>query len=735
MIVLFLGLSSVSGVLSGKESLKIISTVGHNIWNLCEASLSAGSHQSEFIGATYDGKIVAYNLDGTLLWEIDREVFAFDLAVRDINNDGLDEIFAALSDGQLLAVDAKGKVLFCKQITNGLPLYEVAVWETEDEFRIVSGGVSGYMYHLNVEGEVLNEKKEPFLGVIRFLTNVKFSENDQEYLLASSGNIRNSAVICWASPGEAVWKSYQNEIVQDENIFWNQLDKIRESMTIFPITKKNNEAIAVKFGGGKLQPFLSPRRSKGAGERRPGMISYDRHGDCKIDSLKNLENFDLFDYEESYQKYCMYISRGIDYKGKSCAVVLCGDRLILVDKQGNVLKAATASQGFSSLGIICRNKKQYILLGGAPNGDDRVYLLPLMSKWKKELENIPPGGLQEEISSFIGEVSQRIDTAPHSGIIEQAPTDIIVRMYRINTLEDINFYKEHIRDFLSYYKTNFPSPAIRYGVDLWIGRGSGRQMTEEELLDFFLFMEENDCYFNIFVSHGCNFGPSNTWFIPVSLAKKIASVAPTSFMGLYSGEDEHFNTFPTWFSEYWTPMIDLADKTGIDVYMKEKNVFWFMTPAMEMFQSAIYQPQFGKKILATTEDSNSRTPDLNLAGRLGLWYAGAIDRWGTRLIGDAFSFNRQYEWEYPMVGHPSLRSMIVSYALGADHLMFEHGQFGKHVGESGDWDFNRVWYESDATFLKLISKGLLLSPDREHIILKPVAVKLTDASERFIEIG
>jgi hypothetical protein len=90
---------------------RIVNLKGRNAWVVRGARVSREGSPAFALG-TYDGRIACFGWDGRLLWEHEAKAFPFDLACRDVDGDGIDEVFAALADGRLLSLSATGKVRF-----------------------------------------------------------------------------------------------------------------------------------------------------------------------------------------------------------------------------------------------------------------------------------------------------------------------------------------------------------------------------------------------------------------------------------------------------------------------------------------------------------------------------------------------------------------------------------------------------------------------------------------------
>jgi hypothetical protein len=145
----------------------------------------------------------------------------------------------------------------------------------------------------------------------------------------------------------------------------------------------------------------------------------------------------------------------------------------------------------------------------------------------------------------------------------------------------------------------------------------------------------------------------------------------------------------------------------------------------------IFNGRYRSVLLPSVEDSNSRSPEVNLAARVGLWLDGQVDDWASRCSADWFCAGRAWEWEYVMTGHPQLRYYVSQAMLGARVFMMLNGERERLTGR-----WTRVGTEGTATFLHLLGKGALTPPRREQLrAVSPVALVMQQPSERFEKHG
>lgn len=153
-------------------------------------------------------------------------------------------------------------------------------------------------------------------------------------------------------------------------------------------------------------------------------------------------------------------------------------------------------------------------------------------------------------------------------------------------------------------------------------------------------------------------GHSSTPYVEVATVAAMLTAAPTMLRGFISSEAEPSDTLPYYFEHFLKPVLELCVQHQRRLIVTSKNIAWAHTPADNIPPRLHSQsPRYRSALLPSVEDSNSRSPDVNLSARVGLWLDGQVDDWAVRSAADWFSFNRDWEWEYPMTGHPNCATM------------------------------------------------------------------------------
>ena len=285
------------------------------------------------------------------------------------------------------------------------------------------------------------------------------------------------------------------------------------------------------------------------------------------------------------------------------------------------------------------------------------------------------------------------------------------------------------------YEKEFPYPNLRFSTVFWpsedspLFRPDGKPWAREPRLPFnqsseqiaaiAAQMEKEKCHFIVQIGHGCN--P----YIEVSTVAAIIRAAPRMCLGFLCGEDEQVAAVPYYYEHCIKPVLELCLEHHKRLFPVQKGVWWAYWPAEPRMRELIFNGRYRSVIMPCVEDSNSRTPDVNLAARVGLWLDGQVDDWASRVCADWFCAGRAWEWEYPLTGSPHLRYLTSQALLGARVFMPRSGERDR----SGNW--TPIATEGTATFLHMLGKGVIAPPRRQQIEgVSSVAVAIEQPSTR-----
>lgn len=143
------------------------------------------------------------------------------------------------------------------------------------------------------------------------------------------------------------------------------------------------------------------------------------------------------------------------------------------------------------------------------------------------------------------------------------------------------------------------------------------------------------------------------------------------------------------------------DHTGSPLYTTKDRRIPNISYSMILLESG-----FEDVFIPALEETNSRTAELSLAGRIGLWLTGSFNQWSCRMVTDNANFDRMWEWAGHQVLHHHLRHLVSRAALGAD-VFFNN----IHQGP-----FTSALHRQLLPFYDMLEKGIIHIPDREELL-------------------
>ncbi len=702
------GLSFAPGfALAGVE---IIPTHGRNIYRLTSAELDGRPAAKEIVGSTYDNRVCAFALDGKHLWDVATGGFVFDLAAGDLDGDGRDESVAAGADGLVYVLEADGRLRWKHDL--GAPVYQVAIARLDGKTPVVlAGGISRQVVAFAADGRRLTGVAVD--GAVRLMRagDLDGDGADEVAVLPIRGSGQSQDVFFLKGP----------ELTELRGRIASGRQPRDPAMTL----KHANGVTADLDGDGAAELIYKPGvftlkgglRSRFALPGRFKERSYDYHYNMRLQAAGNLT----------------------DRPGAEIVIVE-GPQVRLYSATGKELGSAIAPLGFTDVVYVPGTPRGSVLLGSSPNGDDNLYRLTFESGWEKRLGQLERRGAMAGIGANLKQLGAAA-LAWHGAEMQGAagPFDVIIASHWWNGGNPKKFdqWIAEVRD----HEKRFPYARLRFAFDFWPSEKSpllrpdgqpwGREprltydQTRAQIVASAKYFEAKRCPFWVDIGHG------SKPYIELATVAAMLKAAPSMLQGFISSEAEWSDTLPYYFEHYLKPVLELCLRHEKRLVLTKKNIGWAHAPAAEKLRTLIFNERYRSVLVPSVEDSNSRGPDVNLAARVGLWLDGQVDDWAVRSGADWFGFNRAWEWEYPMTGHPQLRYYVSQAMLGARVYMMLNGE-----RESGSDRWTRVGTEGAATFLHLLGRGVLTPPKREQLrSISPVALVVKNPSGRFGEHG
>ena len=156
-------------------------------------------------------------------------------------------------------------------------------------------------------------------------------------------------------------------------------------------------------------------------------------------------------------------------------------------------------------------------------------------------------------------------------------------------------------------------------------------------------------------------------------------------------------------------------------------LLWNGNVYSSFWQGVLMDPRYRDIFIPCLEETNSRTQDLSLAGRLGLWQSGVFDHWASRAETDNACFDRMWEWSSQQVFSHHLRNLVSTASQGSD-IFFN----GIHQGPfSADLETQLF------PFFDMLKKGIIFIPQRSELAsLSSVALGMrSPPSPAFLKHG
>jgi len=398
--------------------------------------------------------------------------------------------------------------------------------------------------------------------------------------------------------------------------------------------------------------------------------------------------------------------------GTNDAAVLLGSALCVVDRAGNVLYKGCCTKGMSFTHMAGAPRRDRLVLGSLVGCSDRsVYVLRFAERAADEFARLTPDhGSHRQLMRNLRQIHGRVLALP-------AAAGPAKRQYRITVSGRGIITNERLRELFPYNNVTFlgaygggkPAPEVaerfvagdvKHAAMVSHGLKRGNRAThwpsleKGELTEFFE-MTGGRCV-------GISFAETSAFMMPI-----------------------HEQTSQEYLREFMLPCMDLAVQHGKDIWLWEKQAWWAVIPARRIFRE-VFDARFQPRLIARTEESNSRCPELNLMARVGLYRTGIVREWGCNVIRDLWRSLSTFILEYDY-SDPSgvLRQLVAYAAAGATDFRLQY--------EFGAADADGV-YQLDArrdldlvleTFVHLLGKGLLVAPRPEEITgLAPVVIRM-----------
>ncbi len=655
----------------------VIATPGRNLYRLAVGELDGRADAKEIVGATYDGRVCAFLAGGKPLWDAPTGGFIFDLAAGDLDGDGRDEVVAAGADGAVHVFGPDGKLRWKHAL--GAPVYQVAVAKLDGKSPVVlATGVSRELVAISSTGERLAAAK--LNGAGRMMRAGDFDGDGavEVAVLPIRGQAQDVAffkgprltkLTATISSGIIPWDPITRRSTDTGDAF-RKGKATWSGMSL----KKANGTVADLDGDGAAELIYNPG------------VHTLKGGARQLFPLP--EAFKVASYDSFYNMRLLAAGDLTSQPGAEIVLVE-GPAVRLFSAAGQELGQAVAPIAFTDAVYLPGAPHGSVILGSSPNGDDNLYRLTFSPGWEKALAAIERHGAMAGIGRNLAAVADAATTwqgEPMRGA--DGPFDVVVAHYMLSGW-DPKKVDGWIADARTYEK-RFPYSRLRFSVAFWPGekapllrpdgkpwgrdRRLAHDLTREQIVAAARRFEQERCHFWVQVGHGCD--PH----LEVATVAAMLEAAPNMLLGFISAEDEQLEDVPYYFEHHIKPILELCLTHRKRFIPRNKDVWWAHWPAEASMRAQIFNGRYRSVLLPSVEDSNSRSPEVNLAARVGLWLDGQVDDWASRCSADWFCASRAWEWETVLTGHPHLRYYTAQALLGARVFMLLNGEREQRTG-------------------------------------------------------
>jgi hypothetical protein len=625
------------------------------------------------ITASTDGSVKCFTTNGILLWKADTEGgFLFDLCVSDIDNDGLDEVMVASGNGALYTFDSNGSLLW--KFDKTPPLYQVTVsHDKSGNPTIFTGGVEQKLYALSSEGELINS-----------ITTT----NCIRHIRAGKTGDTNSDFIAFATASSGLFGM----------LSLYKLDPV--SMTIK--WGKDRLGSSVHNSGSRFFSMLTKDvNNDGADE----ILLTGGWGESGIIYAFNQLDGNLL-YSKSDKKvpdvaYRMNLLKSVSLPNDNFIIGHFGNIFIVYELDGKVRELVISKISFADSYFDPVLKT--LFLGSSVSGGDGVYAVKLDEPdWQSKIKNMLPIGKLARIIENMNVVSKQIDAfvAPD---YQPKPSNAVVIASKPDGVELNN---------LSFTREITYSQVISDTSELWCKETDPRRsydMSADEIVAKAMQNETNKQYFFIWAGHG------EAMHFPLSTFERVMKAAPNYLKGFIFAEMEGISpNMQDVVNQIILPLADLCKTHKKLMVFRNKNIFWNGTCYMPFWRNVLLNDKYKDVIIPGLEETNCRSHELSLMGRIGLWKTHSFDHWMGRMTTDNANFDRMFEWGAQEIFSHHFRNLVANASSGSD---FFYNSFQKTITTNQNNEpITMSLTDQLIPFYKMIEKGIIHIPTRDELL-------------------
>lgn len=693
-----------------KGGIKSINTP----YTISKVRIAKKAGVSYIVGSSFEGKIVAIDYNGKILWENNLSGFMnHDVWCEDITGDGNDEVLAANADGSLYCLNENGELMW-KFKQNDAPMYSVCAISKDGTPYVVCGSYDKNLYYLSATGEKVKElpssayntrkprgkganktTQEHLVNILRKMKAADGSERLVMHITSNSMQDRGEVLFFEAlaeKPYKKVVLKHQKPIgdLRVTDYFGNGKEEILAG-TSNHISKSNICKYNIKDKS-NLSVKLGPRRNDFGG------FAY------LVSQIELIPDGDSYQY-----------------------IALVGPSIALINPAFD-FNSMEVLQGKYAFNDMWHDKENHsIILGSVQSGGSNVHVIDYTNKdWKKAYENLAPQG---KIQTILDNTAKaREDLANFKSPRWERKPKPVYFVSDLNANKKVEPSKDIIKDihyyhnspiFLGYTNSNKEDPATwsrdTMSNEFYRDRRDKRMKyiaTQDEILNKLTPVYDNYEGLAMWGGHG-----NDPYFYSMDTRKKLLDAANGKKTVLIFPELENDSKdFEYVLENMLYPLAEYGSTRNLNIHLRCKHVFW-QGPAHRELWSRLSSGEFADVFVPSMEETTDKSMELSVSGRMGFWLSGAVNQWGSRSVPDNVAFDRLRQFGSQRLPNHFLRHTIYSIANGATHL--------NNLSMDKEY-MSLVW--------KLVAQGALYVPNRDEIVsLSPVHLSMTTPDPHYLE--
>ncbi|EDM26159.1 hypothetical protein LNTAR_16468 [Lentisphaera araneosa HTCC2155] len=592
-----------------------------------------------------DGSVSCYTLEGEKLWRnaTKKPGVLFEIIAVDVDDDGREDLISACGNGFITCWKSDGSLLWRFSGDHKIRFNEVAALKHGDELTIFAGGNDKVVYALNKNGKVIH--KHAFAGAIRKLEVGDFKKDGQPLLFVMT---MKHDKLGWSSFG-----------FHDPNDLKNKVASLS--------SKKRSKYLAGIITDVRVTDLDADGRDDLMISSNDSAVMCTLNGEFKEIASYDAREDQSKAISRTKQRYAHSSSISLA-PARDEILLQFGRTFYLLDSTGELMGWSGDMSARFPMADFCYHSGTGRFFGiGSVGGDNGVYEFDLTKDdwWK---DHVHPVGVADEVITNLEKLYKEVlgFTPPTYQKPAKNPWVMTYSGEIPKEVEELKF-NEVNRSIQYIWSEKYDRSAIIKVVGEEYGNKRDKRKpyndSHADIVKKAEDFEKNKTPFTIWAGHG-----GDPFFMNVDTLEKILEVAPNTCNGfVYAEMADTKDPRVHYFIDVYLPrLVDACRKQGrAKLFFRYKQTFWATTVHMHPWSEMFLSGKYSDVLLPATEDTNSTTQELNLAGRVGMFAGGYINDYCMRLVDDNPTGWRPLAPGRQKTISPFLRSGVMQAAYGA----------------------------------------------------------------------